>query len=82
MQRASTEQAARLRAGLGDRSLEAIAVDDLRGIIVATGALGEVESIIVSRTQEALAALDAAPLATDARLALEGLATAATARSV
>ena len=58
------------------------AIDDLRGIIVATGALDEVEALIARRTEEAVAALDGADLAADARSALEELAIAATARSL
>jgi geranylgeranyl diphosphate synthase type I len=80
MQRATAEQAAHLREGLGDPHLSAGAIDDLRGIIVATGALDEVESVIAARTQQAVSALDAASLAADARGALEQLAVAATAR--
>ncbi len=82
MQRASAEQAAHLREGLGDPHLGAEAIDDLRAIIVATGALDEVEFLIGQRTDEAVAALDGADLAADARSALEQLAIAATARSL
>jgi geranylgeranyl diphosphate synthase type I len=80
MERATAEQAAHLREGLGDPHLTAEAIDDLRSIILATGALDEVESVIAVRTQQAVRALDAAPLAADARVALERLAVAATAR--
>jgi geranylgeranyl diphosphate synthase type I len=82
MQRATDEQAAHLREGLGDPHLGADAIDDLRGIIVATGALDEVEFLIGRRTEEAVEALDGAQLAADARSALEELAIAATARSL
>ena len=82
MQRATPEQAAHLREGLGDPHLGADAIDDLRGIIVATGALDEVELLIGRRTEEAVAALDGAELEPDARSALEELAIAATARSL
>ncbi len=82
MQRASAEQAAHLREGLGDPHLGAEAIDDLRGIIVATGALDEVEDLIGRRTREAVEALDGAHLDSDARSALEELAIAATARSL
>jgi geranylgeranyl diphosphate synthase type I len=82
MQRASAEQAAHLREGLGDPHLGPEAIDDMRAIIVATGALDEVEFLIGQRTDEAVAALDGADLAADARAALEQLAIAATSRSL
>ncbi len=82
MQRAGAAQAAQLRAGLGDPHLGAAAIESLRQVIVATGALDEVESVITRRTTEAIAALDAAGLADDVRTALAELAVAATARSV
>jgi geranylgeranyl diphosphate synthase type I len=80
MERATADQAAHLREGLGDPHLTVDAIDDLRSIILATGALDEVESVIAARTQQAVRALAAAPLAADARVALERLAVAATAR--
>ena len=82
MQRASAEQAFHLREGLGDPHLGAEAINDLRAIIVATGALDEAEDLITRRTDEALAALDRVHLAGAARVALEQLAIAATGRSV
>jgi geranylgeranyl diphosphate synthase, type I len=82
MERASAEQAAHLREGLGDPHLSAEAIDDLRSIIVDTGALDEVEAVIASRTEQAVRALGGADLAADARAALEHLAVAATRRSV
>jgi geranylgeranyl diphosphate synthase type I len=82
MDPATPEQAGHLREGLGDPHLGPEAVDELRAIIVATGALDQVESVIAARTTEAIAALDAAPLAGDARAALEELAVAATSRRV
>jgi geranylgeranyl diphosphate synthase type I len=82
MQRATPEQAHHLREGLGDPHLSAPAIDELREIIVATGALEEVEFLIAQRTDEALAALASADLAADAGAALGELAIAATARSV
>jgi geranylgeranyl diphosphate synthase type I len=82
MQRADAEQAFHLREGLGDPHLGAEAISELRAIIVATGALDEAEGLITRRTDEALAALERVQLAGDARVALEQLAVAATARSV
>src|SRR6202035_4515192 len=43
MERATPEQAAHVRRDLGDRSLSEQAVDALRDVITATGALGRVE---------------------------------------
>ena len=80
MQRATPDQAAHLREGLGDPHLGAEAIDDLRRIIVDTGSLAEVEFLIGQRTDEAVAALAGADLAADARSALEQLAIAATSR--
>jgi len=71
-----------LREGLGDPHLTAQAIDELRKIIIATGALDEVEFLISERTDQALAALAAAELDADARTALSELAVAATARSL
>ena len=82
VQRASKEQAFHLREGLGDPHLTAQAIDELRKIIIATGALDEVEFLISERTDQALAALAAAELDADARTALSELAVAATARSL
>jgi geranylgeranyl diphosphate synthase type I len=81
-QRATPEQAEHLREGLGDPHLGAAAIDDLRDIIVQTGAVEEVESIIAERTDQAIAALEGADLAADVREALTALAVAATARRV
>ncbi len=82
MERADADQAAQLRAGLGDPHLGAGAIVALREVIIATGALDEVESVIARRTDEAVAALDGAGLADDVRSALGQLAVAATARSL
>ncbi|MGB7982406.1 MAG: polyprenyl synthetase family protein [Candidatus Nanopelagicales bacterium] len=82
MQHADATQAAQLRAGLGDPHLGAAAIESLRSVIVATGALDEVESVIARRTDEAMSALDAAGLAADVHAALTDLAIAATARRV
>ena len=79
---ASAAQTTRLEAGLGDPELADAAIDDLRAIIVSTGALDEVESLIARRTEQAVAALAGLDLADDARRALTELAGAATARSL
>jgi geranylgeranyl diphosphate synthase type I len=82
MDRATPEQAGHLREGLGDPHLSSSAIDELRAIIVTTGALDEVEVVIERRTGEAVAALRAAGLPADAHEALEQLAVAATTRSL
>lgn len=82
MQRATEDQAFHLREGLGDPHLDGESISRLREIIVATGALDEVESVISRRTEESLAALDSGHLAADVRTALADLAVAATSRSL
>lgn len=82
VQRADEEQQHHLREGLGDPHLGAGAIDELRSIIVATGALDEVEVLIAERTEDALSALAGASLQAGAEAALAELAVAATARSL
>ena len=79
---ASPAEAAVLRRRLGDPALDAEGIDELREIIVRTGALRHVECLIESLTEQCFQALDAAPVADDAREVLRGLAVAATSRSV
>jgi geranylgeranyl diphosphate synthase type I len=81
-QRATSGQAAHLREGLGDPHLSAAAIDEMRSIIRDTGAVDEVESVIVRRTAQAVDALHDAGLTDEAAVALEQLAVAATSRSV
>jgi geranylgeranyl diphosphate synthase, type I len=80
MQAADHEQAAELRAGLGDRALDDAQVAALREVIVATGALEQVEQRIAGRAAEARRALDTAALSEQARATLDALAGAATDR--
>lgn len=80
MQAADPEQAAALEAGLGDRSLDDERVAELRRIILATGALDQVEQRITDRTSTARQALAGAPISEPARAALDTLAGAATDR--
>jgi geranylgeranyl diphosphate synthase type I len=80
MQAATEEQAAALRGRLGDRSLDDTEVAHLREVIVATGALEQVEKRITQRTAEARAALDSPAISADCRAALDTLAGAATNR--
>jgi len=79
---ASPAQAAVLRRRLGDPALDAAGVDELREIIVSTGALRHVEALIDALTHQAFRALDAAAVTEVAREVLRGLAVAATARTV
>jgi geranylgeranyl diphosphate synthase type I len=79
-QQATEAQGRALRGGLGDPALDEAGVERLRSIIARTGALGEVEQRISELTRAALAALDAAPVAAEAREVLAELAVAATAR--
>jgi geranylgeranyl diphosphate synthase type I len=80
MEGASPAQLAELRRSLGDPHLDAEGVDRLRSLIVDTGALAEVERLIASLCESALATLAAAEIAPDARSVLERLVVAATAR--
>ena len=80
-QRASDDQIALLEAGIGDRDLTPAAIDELRAIIVGTGALAEVEFLIGQRTEQSLEALSDLRLDGAAREALAELALAATTRS-
>jgi geranylgeranyl diphosphate synthase, type I len=80
MERATPEQAARVRRDLGDRYLSDEAVNALRDVITATGALDRVEERIAKRAAEARSALLTPELSDDARAALDGLVVAATER--
>jgi len=79
---ATTAQSAVLRRYLGDPALSAHGVAALREVIVATGALDAVEAMVGELTDQAVAALDRAPIADpDARDALRELADAVTRRA-
>jgi geranylgeranyl diphosphate synthase, type I len=80
MQAADTDQAAALRAGLGDRAIDDNRVAELCKIILATGALEQVENRITERTAQARAALVDAPISEASRNALDALAGLATDR--
>jgi geranylgeranyl diphosphate synthase type I len=82
LEAAEPAQAAVVRRHLGDPHLAPDGVAELRAVIEETGALQRVESLIDSLLGQALAALAEAPVAQDARTVLEGLAVAATSRSV
>jgi geranylgeranyl diphosphate synthase type I len=70
-----------LERHLGDPQLDAAGVAALADVIVATGALDEVERMIRDCAEQAVAALDTAALDPEADAVLRDLATAATART-
>jgi geranylgeranyl diphosphate synthase type I len=80
MAAADPEQAALLQDGLGDRDLDAGRIARLREVIVATGALEQVEARIAERAEQARAALTAPAVPSPAREALAALVEAATVR--
>lgn len=82
LERATPAQAAVVRTLLGDPALDASGVRALQEVIVDTGALDAVESMIDERTEQALAALADAPVTAQGRDTLADLAVAATARGV
>ncbi len=82
MTRATPSQATQLRRHLGDPSLDVEGVSVLREIITETGALGQVEGLIDTLTDQAVASLDTVRLASPTPEVLSGLAYAATRRSV
>jgi geranylgeranyl diphosphate synthase type I len=77
---AAPEQAKVIRELLGDPRLDAAGVGTLRTIIEETGALAACEETIKHYLEDALGVLDQAPVTEEARIALAGLAVAATAR--
>ncbi|MGH8774236.1 MAG: polyprenyl synthetase family protein [Jiangellaceae bacterium] len=81
-ERATASQAATMSELLGAPDLSDRDVDVLRGVIVGTGALDRVEHLVAELVGQSAAALDAAPVAAEARAALGVLITAATARTV
>ena len=82
LESASSAQAAVVRRHLGDPHLSADGVAALRSVLQETGALARVEALIDELMDDALTALQAAPVDDGARAVLEALATAATSRSV
>jgi len=70
-----------LDASLG-KALTTDEVAELRALIDASGAHGQVEQVITALTDHALTALDAADIRDDARAVLRDLAAAATQRTV
>ena len=82
MHNSTPAQRASLRRHLGDPRLDAASVEELRRVIVETGALTEVERLIDSLVDEARSALASAPLHEPTHAVLEGLIDAATARQM
>ena len=82
LEAARPAQAAVVRRHLGDPHLTPEGVAALRTVLQDTGALARVEALILELTGDALAALEAAPVAEEARVVLEQLATAVTCRTV
>nr|WP_240895854.1 polyprenyl synthetase family protein [Kineococcus siccus] len=77
---ATTEQAEVVERLLGDPALDAAGVQQLREVLVDTGALAGVEALIAEQVEVACTTLDAAPLTEPARTALHELVVAATTR--
>jgi len=77
---ANPAQADVVRSHLGDPDLDAEGVSRLRQVIAETGALVECEEMIKRYVEEALQALDEAPVTEEARRALADLAVLATSR--
>ncbi|WP_206063093.1 polyprenyl synthetase family protein [Nocardioides sp. HDW12B] len=77
----SVEDAAALDAALG-RALEPAEVARFQGVIESSGAAAQVEERIDALTRDCLAALEAAPVTSYARVVLADLARAATQRSL
>jgi len=82
LEAASPAQAAAVRRHLGDPHLSADGVEVLRGVLTETGAVTRIEATIDELMDDALTALQAAPVAEDARTVLEELATAVTCRTL
>lgn len=78
--RATAGQAQVIDRYLGDPLLDEAGTAEIRAAITGTGALAECERMIGRNVSEAIAALDGAPMTSEAREALAELAVAATAR--
>jgi geranylgeranyl diphosphate synthase type I len=79
--RATAAQRELLDRRLGDRLLDEAGAEQIRSILVGTGALAECELMIDSSVAQALRALEDAPVTSQAKLALAELAVIATERS-
>jgi geranylgeranyl diphosphate synthase type I len=78
--RASAAQAATIDRYLGDPLLDEAGTAEVRSVITDTGAVAECEAMISRHVSDAVGALAAAPITSEARDALASLAVAATAR--
>ena len=78
--RAGPRQAAVIDSCLGDLDLDEAAAAEVRAVITGTGALAECERMISRHLDQALAALEGAPVTAGTRAALAELAVTATAR--
>ncbi|MFJ1747284.1 polyprenyl synthetase family protein [Streptomyces sp. NPDC088116] len=81
LQRATPAQARVLHAGLGNRALTPAEASEMRQVLTDTGAQATVENLISERYEQALAALDHAPLRPAAAGILRTMATAAASRA-
>jgi len=82
LEAATAAQAAVVRRHLGDPHLSADGVMQLRSVLTETGAVDRVEALIEELMDDAVTALDAAPVAEDARGVLLDLASAVTCRTL
>jgi geranylgeranyl diphosphate synthase type I len=80
LERAGTSQSELVRRELGNPDLDGAGVQALQQVLVETGAVDRVESLITVRTAEALAALSSAPITAEAVQVLTELAVEATVR--
>jgi geranylgeranyl diphosphate synthase, type I len=80
LERAAPAQKALVQRLLGDPDLDAAGVEELRAVILATGALDVVEELIAAQVARARTALAGAAVADPARSVLAGLVDAATER--
>ncbi len=80
LEHATPAQAQEVRRLLGDPGLDGHGVDTLREILIETGALDAVETLVDDLVSSARAALAGLGVAEDARAVLDGLVDAATAR--
>lgn len=74
---ADRAQAARLRVLFGNPRLDAAGAEELRAIIIETGARDRIEQMIRVRAKAAVTALGAVPVTAEARAALAALAESA-----
>jgi geranylgeranyl diphosphate synthase type I len=81
LEKATAEQADLVRRELGNADLSPAGVEALQEVLVETGAVDRVEELIGRRTEQALSALDTAPVTAEAVEVLRELAFAATVRA-